>query len=735
MNKLGPAFSVAAKPRKKDLQALFLQAQEFHTMGRFEEAQDFYRQVLRKRPDHFDTLHLLGVCEYQRGNPETAIQFIKRALMVDRKSADAHSNLATVLLSVKRHDEALACCDKALALDPNFANAHYNRGTALNGLRRYADAVEEFNISLSLNPHNADALNNKGTALHELGQYTEAIANYDKALALNPHYGLAFINRGASLQGLRQLEEALAYYERGLQLAPDHAKCWSERGDVLVALGRHADALASYRKALDIDVELPDAWLGCANILTLWKKLPEAQAACERALLLDPRSSRAFSQLGQIHAWQSNTESAIAAIDCALAIKPDDEAALSTRIFYLDFSGKADSAQQQDARAEWWRQIGARAFEQFQAPHNNDRDPDRKLTLGYVSGDFNQRSAAFSFRPVLESHDKSRFEIICYSASPINDEVTESFRRRADRWRDASQWSDEQLTDCIRADKVDILVDLSGHTEGNRLRAFARKPAPVQVTAWGFATGSGLPTIDYMFSDPVALPASERPLYAEQIWDLPSLLIMEPPPAELRSPTPPVLANGYITYGVFNRVSKFSDAAVAVWARILQADAAARLMIKDHTIDDESTRRMLLARFGSHGIASGRISLFGATSREDHLKAYSQVDICLDPFPQNGGISTWEALHMGVPVVTKLGTTIPSRCAGAILSAIGIMDWVANDDAQYVEIAQAATAERLKSLRVGLPGMIEERCSPTVYTRAVEDAYRTMWARYCAAAR
>jgi predicted O-linked N-acetylglucosamine transferase (SPINDLY family) len=304
----------------------------------------------------------------------------------------------------------------------------------------------------------------------------------------------------------------------------------------------------------------------------------------------------------------------------------------------------------------------------------------------------------------------------------------------ADRWRDASQWSDDQLADGIRTDKVDILIDLSGHTEGSRLRVFARKPAPVQVTAWGFGTGTGLPTIDYMFCDPVALPAADRPLYAEHIHDLPSLMIMDPPPAELRCPVPPAVANGYVTYGVFNRVSKFSDAAIAVWARILQAEPTARLVIKDASLDDESIRSVLTEKFTAHGVGAERITFMGATSREDHLKAYALVDVCLDPFPQNGGISTWEALHMGVPVVAKLGRTIASRCAGAILSAVGLTDWVAGDDAQYVEIARAASAARLNGIRTALPGMIAERCSPEAYTGAVEEAYRSMWQAYCGAA-
>lgn len=730
MNRPGPV-RVAAKPRKMEIALLFVQAFNLQKDGRVDEAVDHYRQVLRRRPDHFDTLHMLGICEHRRKNHEAAAQFIRRALMVDRKAAAAHSNLAAVLVAMNRFDEAVTACDKAIALDLNQSDAHHNRGTALNALKRYAEAVEAYDRYLASNPNHMEALNNRGSALHELGRYEEAVESFDRALSLNPQHALAIINRGCSLKELRQLEEALDHFDRGLALAPGLARYWSDRADVLLALGKGPEALVSYDKGLGIDPNLPQAWFGRANILLLWNKLSDAEVSCRQALAIDPKCAQAHIHIATLHSMQGRPEAAIDCLDEALSCKPGDEIALSNKIFLLDLSPKADAALQQRTRAEWWEQVGRKIFERSARTHDNDRDPDRKLVLGYVSGDFNHRSPAYATRPVLRHHDKSRFEVVCYSMSPTNDAVTQSFREVADRWRDVVQWSDAQFLEGIRADKIDILIDLSGHTAGNRLRTFAAKPAPVQVTAWGFGTGSGLRSIDYLLSDPVALPAEERHLYAEEVVDLPSLMIMDPPPAELRCPEPPILANGYLTYGVFNRVSKISDAAVALWARILLADPSAHLIIKDQSIDNPSVQTMLLDRFGPQGIGPERITFMGNTPRDEHLKAYGKIDVCLDPFPQNGGISTWEALHMGVPVVSALGTTVASRCAAAILSAVGLTDWVAHDDGQYMEIARAATAERLTALRGALPAMIAERCSPEAYTRAVEDAYRTMWHRYC----
>jgi predicted O-linked N-acetylglucosamine transferase (SPINDLY family) len=332
---------------------------------------------------------------------------------------------------------------------------------------------------------------------------------------------------------------------------------------------------------------------------------------------------------------------------------------------------------------------------------------------------------------VLENHDKSRFEVICYCGAPIEDAVTDTFRHVADRWHNILQWSDDQLAECIRADKVDILIDLSGFTEGNRLRTFARKPAPIQVTAWGDGTGTGMPTMDYLFADAVRVPSEVRHLFAEQVCDLPCPFIIEPPPAGLRACEPPAISNGYLTYGAFTRASRLSSAVLDVWARIMRSEASSRLVIKDHLLKDVSIQTRLLEHFAALGIASDRINLIGQTSREEHLAAYRLIDIGLDPFPHGGGVSTWETLHMGVPVVTKLGNSLASRHGGSILSAIDMADWIATSDDQYVDIALRSTPDRLRTIRNELPDLIARRCSPAAYTRAVEAAYRTMWERYC----
>ncbi len=726
-------FSGAATVYRKgnDVANLFAQATTYHQLGHLAEAQAGYKKVLKKRPNHFEALHMLAVSEHQGGNYQSAERLLRRAVLVNPQSAAARCALGVVLAALQRQDEALACYDNLIASNSDFVDAHFNRGKLFSRLRHFAEAIASYNNAIAINPQHVDALICKGEALHHLGRFTDAIACYNRILTEKPAHVPALVNRGAAFKDLGRAREAIADFDLALAIAPHQTIALLNRGEILLLLSRVDEALESFDRALSINSDLAVAWLGRAKALMMTKRVNDALQACQRALAIEPNSATALAQIGQCHASQGNAEAAVSCFDRSLAIKPDDEEILSNRIFALDFSADCDYARHQAARSEWWRQIGSKISAEHPSRHENDLYPTRPIVLGYVSADFRQHSAARSFRPVLENHDKSRFEIICYSGSPTEDDVTGSFRDVADRWRSILQWSDEKLADCIRADKVDILIDLSGHTKGNRLRTFARKPAPIQVSAWGHATGTGLPSIDYLFSDPVMIPSEVRHLFAEHIHDLPCAITIEPPPAELRSSEPPVTSNGYLTYGVFTRASRLSNAAIGVWARILQSDLTSRLLIKDHLIDDVSIQNRLLENFAAHGIESDRIGLMGSTSREEHLAAYRLIDICLDPFPHGGGVSAWETLHMGVPVVTKLGNGASQRLGGAILSAIGMTDWIASDDDQYVEIALRSTPDRLKTIRHELPDVIDRRCSPAAYTMAVEAAYRLMWEKYC----
>jgi predicted O-linked N-acetylglucosamine transferase (SPINDLY family) len=356
--------------------------------------------------------------------------------------------------------------------------------------------------------------------------------------------------------------------------------------------------------------------------------------------------------------------------------------------------------------------------------------------VGYVSADFRDHSAALVFGPVLRNHDKAAVEVFCYSCTSLRDSITDGLQRVADKWVDAWRMTDDQLAEQIISDRIDILVDLSGFTGGHRLRVFARKPAPIQVTAWGHATGDGMPEIDYLFSDPVSTPAEVRHLFAEKVYDLPCLLTIDAPPASVKPALqPPCLTNGYVTFGVFNRLEKISADSMRVWSQILEAVPQSRLMIKTGALSDAKLRQLLVERFAAHGVAPERIQCLGSTTRSEHLATYDRVDICLDPFPQNGGVSTFETLQLGVPVVAKLGNSNASRAAGAILCSVGLHEWVTDSETRYADLAVkfASQPDYLSALRSELAARVLASPSGNTknYTRAAEAAYRAIWQQYC----
>jgi predicted O-linked N-acetylglucosamine transferase (SPINDLY family) len=691
------------KQQKKGYNAdeAFARANMLHQSGRISDAQALCRDILRKAPRHFHALHLLGVTEYQSGRPQEADRLLRQALSVEPHSVAALSNRGVVLHQLKRFEEALACCDQAVAVQPDCAEAISNGANALAQLDRFEEAVARYDKALAVRPAYAEAYSNRANALFHLRRYEDALASCEKALALQPNDANALANRGNALAELRRFDQALASFDRARALNPNLSNAWVGRGNVLLRLDRSREALGAYEKALDAE----------------------------------PDNLNAIVQLAQLHAAEGRVAEAIASYDRALALKPDFADAISNKIFTLDFASDVGVEAQQAARKYWWRHVGTKLAESCRFTHDNDPDPFRRLVLGYVSADFRRHSAAAAFRPVLQHHDKTQFEIVCYSCSIAQDERTEEFRCIADRWVDASQLSDQMLAERVLSDRIDILVDLSGHSAGHRLGMFARKPAPVQVTAWGHATGTGLPAIDYLFGDPVTIPHEVRPLFAEKFYDLPCIITTEPPPMGLRACEPPVLANGHVTFGVFNRMSKVSDEAIAIWSDILHRVPRARLLMKDGALKDEALREVLRKRFAARDVSPERVDFLGYTPREEHLAAFAEVDICLDPFPQNGGVSTWEALHMSVPVVAKLGHVPVSRLSGAILSSLGLNEWVAHSAEEYAAIAASAAAnpDLLRQLRQTLAATIANSASGNgvLYTRAVEQAYRAMWQDYC----
>lgn len=476
----------------------------------------------------------------------------------------------------------------------------------------------------------------------------------------------------------------------------------------------------------------PGLLLAAAVQLINLNRLFDARALVERALEQEPQNAHGWSCMGSLLERLGDLDGSLAAFHRAVAAAPDAPKVLSNHIFAMDRHPSVTLEQAYQMR---------RCFNDLvktdpPASYLNDRDPGRPLRVGYVSGDLRQHSAAFSFGPVLLKHDRANVETYIYSVTPESDWLTEAIRAGVPMWRECLSDSEDELAEKIQADQIDILVDLSGHSAGNRLAVFARKPAPIQVTGWGYITGTGLDAMDYLFADADTILPDEERYYAERVVRLPRLLTFWPTdPAEVGDVTPlPAEQNGYLTLGVFQRLGKLHPACLNLWARVLDSVPDARIVFKSPGLEIDAIRDHFSGRLADAGIDTARVTLLGSTPHDEHMRAYGAIDVALDPWPDGGGISTLEAAWMGVPTITAPWQQIPSRVTSSVNRELGLDCLIARNPTEYVERAVAANAQRaeLAEMRRWLRDLMTASAfgSHALYTNWVERAYRQMWVKW-----
>lgn len=501
---------------------------------------------------------------------------------------------------------------------------------------------------------------------------------------------------------------------------------------VLHREGRDADARAVLDRALEAHSNDPRLAFGYALLERDAGRIDRTVAWLERASAAAPGDASLLNNLGLALLDAGRGPEAIQRFRQSLAIRPGDAETHGNLIFALDADPRADLLVQQRERRRWY-EAHAATLPTFATKSRRPLDPARPLRVGYVSADFCRHSAAAIFGPVVMGHDPAAFEVVCFSSTRAVDETTTAFKSRAAIWRDIADLSDEMVAALIVDDGIDILVDLSGHSAGGRLLIFARQPAPIQISAWGHATGTGLPMIDALFADDVVVPPAEARFFAEKVEVLPCLLTFEP---LKEAPCIDFVASrrsGRKTFGSFCRIAKLSDEALGLWSRIVLAEPGSRLMLKDAGFDDPDVRTRTLARLEKFGLPGERIELRGRTDRLAHLAAYAEIDVALDPFPMNGGLGTLEALWMGVPVVALCGKSISARGAASILTTLGREEWIAGTETEYRDLALALGRDI--ALREGFRKTSRDDMTatpladPTRYVRSVEELYRRLWRR------
>ncbi|HTU92377.1 MAG TPA: tetratricopeptide repeat protein [Gemmataceae bacterium] len=732
------AEAVSAYQRALVLRPAFPEAQYnlasvLCNQGRLDEAAVAYRRAIADRPGYAEAYNNLSDVLRQKGEPHQAVDYSRQALALRPNFAEAHNNLGNALHDLGRTEEALAAFRQALTLRPAFPEAQNNLGLVLFSQGQRTEAIACFQQAIAVRPDFAEALYNLGIALRADGQPAEAITACRRAVALLPGFVEAWNNLGVLLQETGQLPEALAVLARVLEIRPKYPEAHCNMGNALKQAGRWKEAIDSYGRAIAQRPEYPEAYANLGIALRLVGQSDEALRALRTALILRPDLAEAYNNLGNVLKDRGEIEEAINCYQQAMTLQPSNPVAGSNRLYALLFHPGYDTPTILHEHL-LWAERHAHWLAQQVRPYENDQSPDRRLRIAYFSAEFRDHVIGYNTWPLFREHDHGSFELFCYSDVAHPDSITEQFRSRADGWREVCGWSDERLTQLVRQERIDVLIDTTLHMSNNRLLVFARKPAPVQVTFLGYPGTTGLEVMDYRLTDPYLDPPGQTDTnYVERSVRLPysfwcyDPLVGGPPISPL-----PAVANGFVTFGCLNNFCKVNAETFHLWAQVLNAVPSSRLLLLSR---QGSHRQATTNQLVQRGIDASRLQFVDPQPREQYLRVYHRIDVGLDTLPYNGHSTSLDSLWMGVPVVTLIGQTVVGRAGFSQLSNLGLVELVAESKDQFIEIAKqlAFDLPRLAELRRGLRQQMEQ--SPLMkavpFTRAVEEAYRQMWRKWC----
>ncbi|MDD5033316.1 MAG: tetratricopeptide repeat protein [Methylococcaceae bacterium] len=682
-----------------------------------------------------------------------------------KTAAEASFLLSQQLLAKNQNLEAVKACEQAIIRDPKHAKAWCALGAARRRLAQMEAAKDAYEKAVSLAPDYAQAWSNLGEWWLVKGDYSTALAQFEQALRLDPHLLEALNNSVAALYELARFDDAETAARKAIELYPNQAALHVNLGNVLLHTGKSRLAVESFRKSLECDPTCPGAQIGLATLLGESHRLAEALAFFQDEIAVKGENAQRLASLALAQRAQCDWHAAEATCDKVLEMQANNVSALITLASCL--STRADHRGairlHQRALAENPQMPGIRSSIAFDATylpelssealfgyhqewadhfetvdgqqafsHDPRRQTDEPLRIGYVSGDFGTHPVGFLLKDIVRCHDHRQYYIHCYSMMRSSDDITNAIRESADMWTDALFMCDEELAEQIYRDRIDILVDLSGHTAYNRLPVFVRRPVPVQATWIGYFHSTGLKSIDYFITDPYTTPLGCGQLFSEIPVRLPhSRFCYSPPDYAPEVAPPPIATQGRITFGSFNRIEKLVDPVIAAWTEIIQAVPNSRLLLKSGPLKNQGVCDDLRRRFVACGLDETRLELRGPSPHREMLQEYGEVDIALDPFPFNGGMTTLEALWMGVPVVTVAGGGVVSRQTLSALENMGLTDLVFPDVASYIRgaVELAGDGRRLGNLRKELRPRMDNSPlrRPEQFTRDLESLYRKMW--------
>ena len=702
-------------------------------LGKLDDALSNYEQAIQLNPRHAVIFNNRGNVLKEMGRFEDALKSFDQAIQLNSTYMFVYNNRGITLQELHRFDEALANFDKAIQLDPQYLEAHNNKGITLRKLGRLNEALASFDLAIQLNPQHAEAHNNRGIALQETGRLKEALTSFRSAIQLNPQNASVHSNHGNVLREMGRFEEALSSYEKAIQLNPKYDTVYNNRGITLRELGKLDEALSDYDKAIQLNPQNAEAHSNRGNALREMGRLEEALSSYEKAIQLNPQYAEVYNNRGVTLRALGRLDEAETAYREALKLKPDYAEALSNRLFCLSHSEAIDTQMLFTEHCRFGEQFEAHLRANW-PQHGNSRDLERCLKVGFVSADLRNHAVAFFIEPVL-AHlaGYPQLSLHAYYNYAIEDGVTQRLQRHLKHWHSIVGLTDEELANKIREDGIDILIDLSGHTAKHRLLAFARKPAPVQVSWIGYPGTTGLKAMDYRIASNNVPRGQFGAQFIEKLVYLPAsvpfMMFEDAPPVN----TLPALANGYITFGSFNRKSKITRSVIALWSQLLRALPNASMVLG--AMPPVGEHNPLIEWFVEEGIDLERLSFYPKCPMKEYLGLHHQVDLCLDTFPYTGSTTTTHALWMGVPTLTIMGKSIAGGAGALQLGHLGLEKFITHNKTEFVKrgLYWADNLTKLGHIRNGLRARFRQSAlgRPDIIAAAFERALRIMWQRWC----
>lgn len=718
-----------ALPPASDVQEVM----DLSKSARHAELEQRIRPLIDLYPDWAFGWNTLGIALQQQGKDGVAA--LRQAVNLAPNDAGIHNNLGMLLKEQGMLDEALSSFRRALQIKPKYVEAHNNLGLALQKQGKLGEAAASFRRALEIRPDYADAHCNLGLILHLQGQYDDALISLSQAIKADPGNASRSLHLGLMQQVQYKLKDAVASFCRALEIDPDLAQALNSMGFVLFTLGHLDAAMISIRRALELKPDYYDAYLVLGAIQKAQGLLVDAAASYRKALEMQPDAAQPHNGLGMVLVEMGQWDDAIPHLRRAVQLAPHESQYHAGLLFTLSHDMRLD------ARSLFMEHC--RFAEQFEAPlrgswrrHANSRDPERRLQVGFVSGDLYDHAVASFVEPLFASLAACpQLSLHAYYNNVIEDNVTQRLHGYFKHWHSIAGLSDAALAQKIRADGIDILIDLSGHTGKHRLLTFAHKPAPVQASWMGYPGTTGLQAMDYYLADRFFLPLGQfDSQFTEKIVRMPASSPFLPYEGAPPVNTLPALDNGYITFGSFNRPNKLSRAVIALWSQLLRTLPDSRMVLG--AMPEKDKYGTLIEWFAQEGIERARLDFHPRSGMDHYLGLYRQVDICLDTFPYNGGTTTCHALWMGVPTLTLAGATAAGRPGASILGHAGLEAFIAHDAADFVHkgLSWAGNLAALSDIRMGLRERFAKSAmgQPALVAAGMERALRIMWQRWCA---